>query len=350
MRRILLALVLCGCSSSTEEAPVADSAGIDDTAITDSSTSEVEADSSPATDTFVDGAEAAADAMPTSKRGFPEIAPWVSFYGTAAEMGALGKVADTFRVINIDVDPDGANFTKPQIATLRAGGKNRVISYMNVGSCENYRSYWDTVPTGFVSCKANTKAQRGAYDGYPDETWMDVGDADYQKLIVEHVAPRLMGMGVDGFFLDNLEIVEHGTSTSNGPCNAACAQGGLDLVRMLREKFPDALIVMQNATSDVTRKGKTGGLDFPSLLDGISHEEVYAPTFDSSSEAELTAWKGMGLAPGGRKFFIGTEDYVGNCTASAKAQSAYDKSRAKGFSPYATDESAGQKVVCYWPF
>lgn len=287
---------------------------------------------------------------PISSRGFPERAPWVSFYGTASEMGDLAKVAATFRVINVDVDPDGGNFTDAQIATLRAGGKNRVISYLNLGSCETYRAYWSSAPSGFVSCKANVAAHRGAYDGYPDETWMDVGNADYQRLIVDHVAARLAARGVDGFFLDNLEIVEHGTATTNGPCDAKCAQGGLDLVRRLRERFPGLLIVMQNATSDVTRLGKTGGVDFPSLLDGISHEEVYAPAFDADAENELRAWRDMKLAPGGRPFFIATEDYVGSCAATTKAKAAYDKSRANGFSPYATDESGGQKVVCYWPF
>jgi hypothetical protein len=28
----------------------------------------------------------------------------------------------------------------------------------------------------------------------------------------------------------------------------------------------------------------------------------------------------------------------------------YTKSRAHGFSPYATDQSAGQMIICYWPF
>jgi cysteinyl-tRNA synthetase len=284
-------------------------------------------------------------------RGFPQLAPWVSFYGTAAEMGDLAQAAATFRILNIDADPGGGgNFTPSQIATLRSGGQNRVISYLNLGSCETFRTYWTTAPSPLVSCNANSAAKIGPYDGYPDETWMNVGNADYQQLILEHVAPRLVAQGVDGFFLDNLEIVEHGTATTNGPCDAACAQGGLDLVRKLREKFPDLLIVMQNATSDVTRTGTTGGLAFPSLLDGISHEEVYAPAYDTQAEQELLAWKSLQLLPGGRPFFIGTEDYVGSCTATAAAMTAYTQSRSNGFSPYATDASGMQKVVCYWGF
>jgi cysteinyl-tRNA synthetase len=266
-------------------------------------------------------------------------------------MGDLNKVASTFRVINIDADPGGGgNFTTAEIATLKAGGQNRVISYLNIGACESYRTYWSTAPAPLVSCNANTAAKIGPYAGYPDETWMNLGNADYQRLMVEHVAQRLAQMGVDGFFLDNLEIVEHGTATSNGPCDAACSQGGLDLVRKLRERFPDHLIVMQNATSAVTRLGKTNGIAYPSLLDGISHEEVYAPNPDTTAESELIAWNALALHPGGRSFFVGTEDYVGSCTNTAGAMSAYVKSRARGFSPYATDASSMQKVVCYWGF
>jgi cysteinyl-tRNA synthetase len=262
-------------------------------------------------------------------------------------MGDLTMAATTFRILNVDADPDLRNFTDAQLTTLRAGGSNRVLSYLDVGSCEHFRSYWTNAP-GFVSCGANTAAQIGPYSGYPDETWMNLEDGDYQALVVGFVAARLAARGVDGFFLDNLEIVEHGTSTSDGPCDAACAQGGLDLVRKLREAFPDKLIVMQNATSDVTRTGTTGGVAFPSLIDGVSHEEVYVPSYDSTAESELLAWRGLGLAPGGKPFWIATEDYVGNCMQTAAAAGAYARSRAKGFSPYASDSSRGQKVVCYW--
>jgi cysteinyl-tRNA synthetase len=262
----------------------------------------------------------------------------------------LARLASTFRVINLDADPDAANITPDEIEALKAGGKNRVISYLDVGSCESYRSYWDSVPAGFTSCHDNVAAQLGPYDGYPDETWMNPANPEYQRLIVEHVAPRLAARGVDGFFLDNLEIVTHGTDTTNGPCDADCAQGGLDLVRQLREAFPQMLIVMQNGTSDVTRLGTTGGLDYPSLLDGISHEEVFAPTPDPGAEAELLAWKKLGLTPGGRPFFLGIEDYVDSCSATDLAKKAYNQGIADGFSPCESDASASMQSVCFWPW
>ena len=90
-------------------------------------------------------------------------------------------------------------------------------------------------------------------------------------------------------------------------------------------------------------RGRTGGLDFPTLLDGISHEEVYAPGVDDQAQAELLAWAGLGLRPNGHAFWIATEDYVGGCGARSAARTAYENSRAHGFSPYATNRSGGSE-------
>lgn len=285
----------------------------------------------------------------SSGPGFPVASPWMTFYGAATSLD-LNRAASTYRIMDIDLDPGTGNFTAANVATLKNNGQNKVLSYLNLGSCEHWRDYWNNVPSGFVSCGANTAAQAGAYQGYADETWMNVGNADYQNLILNYVAPRLVAQGADGFYLDNLEIVEHGTSTTNGPCDAACSQGGLDLVRKLRQKYPNLLIVMQNATSDVTRLGTTGGVPFANLLDGVAHEEVYMPSYDQSAEQQLLSWKSMNLAPGGHPFWIATVDYVGSCTNTTDASSAYNSSRSNGFSPYVSDASAGQGTVCYWGF
>lgn len=269
--------------------------------------------------------------------------PWVSFYGSASDMGPLDAVANAFRLINVDADPDQGNFEPEQLSTLRNGGKNRVISYLDIGSCETFRTYWDRAPAGLVPCGANVTAQLGPYAGYNDEVWMNPADPEYQRLILEHVSARLAAQGVDGFFLDNLEVVEH------PDCDAACRQGGLELVRKLRERYPDKLIIMQNATSDVTRLGTTGGVPFPSLLDGISHEEVYAPSYSARAEQELMAWQALGPSRG-HPLWIATEDYVGSCDNSNAAAEVYRQSRQRGFSPYATDASAGQQRVCFWRF
>jgi cysteinyl-tRNA synthetase len=282
-----------------------------------------------------------------SGRGCPVGSPWVSFYGPGGS--AVAQVAATFRIINIDADPDGGNFSDADLTALENSGQNRVISYMNVGSCENFRSYWSTDPPGHKSC-VSSGALTTPYGGYPDEKWANLSNVAYQDLIVNYVAARLAALPIDGFFLDNMEVVEHGAGATEGPCDAACAQGGLDLVWQLRQKFPKMLIVMQNASSDITRLGQTHGVAYPSLLDGLSHEEVYSNGGDPTSLSEMKAWQAMGLVSGGHPFWLAVEEYVGACSAADKpaANAVYAMAMADGFNAYVTDASAMQTAPCFW--
>jgi cysteinyl-tRNA synthetase len=296
-----------------------------------------------------DEAGAGADAGAAGGRGLRVAWPWVSWYGASGGAAALTEVAATFRVINIDADPAGGNFGDEEIATLRAGGQNIVLSYLNLGSCENYRSYFAQSPPGHASCQASG-ALTTPYAGYADEMWADLSNEAYQDLMVNYVAARLVARGVDGFYLDNLEVVEHGSGATNGPCNGACSQGGLDLVWKLRQKFPDKLIVMQNASSDVTRRGMTHGVPFPSILDGVSHEEVYGNGGDSQALAQMKAWRDMHLVVNGQPFWLAVEDYVGACSSAQKpaADAIYARGKADGFHTYVTDESGSQTAPCFW--
>jgi len=296
----------------------------------------------------VDLALPAAPVNPGPGRGFTTLAPWVTYYGesTAANLATL---ASTFRVINIDADPAGS-FTPAQVTQLKNKGANRVLSYLNIGSCESFRTYWKSVPTGFESCGANTAAQLGKYDGYSNEVWMNPANTAYQNLILNYVAPRLVAQGVDGLFLDNMELVSHGTATTNGPCNAACSQGGLNLVGLLRQKYPKLLMVMNNANGSSTLNGSANGTPFANLLDGVVGESVYLPSYDGESEQALENWTGRKLKPGGLSFFIGTLDYVTACSqANANTvRTDYTRSRSLGFSPYVATSSL--QAVCYWGF
>jgi cysteinyl-tRNA synthetase len=338
----------CG-SSASDAPPVGAGAG------TDAGPGDVLADGGGGDGGGGDATPASGDGGPpmaTSNRGFPDTGPWVSFYGPV-QAADVTRLASTFRIMNLEVDPDSANVTKAQLTQLRAGGpagRNRVISYLNLGSCETYRSYYATAPAGFASCVSSGALTTVYSPEYPDEKWANLSNAAYRKLMVEYVAQRLWDQGIDGFFLDNLEVVEHGAGAASGPCDAACAQGGLDLVWELRQRFPEALIVMQNATSDVTRTGTTHGAAYPSLLDGISHEEVYTAGADPGSRTEMLAWKAMSLTVNGRPFWLAAEDYVGACnTASKPAATAIEaKAKADGLSSYVTDASGAQNAPCFW--
>jgi cysteinyl-tRNA synthetase len=279
-------------------------------------------------------------------RNLPANPAWVADYGTASQTD-VAQLASTYSVIVIDADPGSGspNFTPAQIAALKAHGA-KVLSYLNVGACETWRTYWSTVPAGFVSCGANVAAQLGPYSGYP-EYWMNVGNAAYQNLIVNYVAPRLAATGVDGFMLDNFEIVGHGANAAQGPCDAACAQGGLDLVAQLRNAFPNAVLVA-NQPPVAAIGGQSGGISFPMLIDGVLAESVFLPSVSSSLTQLLSAWSGTEAALARSAFFTGTLDYVSSCSDTATAQTDWNTSQQAGFSPSVATRALN--VVCWWPF
>ncbi|WP_277188722.1 endo alpha-1,4 polygalactosaminidase [Caballeronia sp. BR00000012568055] len=281
-----------------------------------------------------------------SARALPQSPLWTVYYGRASNID-VAKVASTFKLIVIDSDPGNGspNFNNAQIAALKAGGA-KVLSYLDFGACEKARTYWNTVPTGFVSCNANTSARISWYSGY-QETWMNPADPDYQNLILNYIAPRLVATGVDGFMLDNFEIVGHGANSSTAPCDAVCAQGGLDLVKKLRDKYPNLSIVL-NAAPTSTIGGTTGGVSFPTLVDGVLSEQVYLPTANAYDLNLLKQWQSTEQNLGNSSFFIGALDYTSSCTATSTAQSAWNLSVQAGFAPMIATTALDS--ICWWSF
>jgi cysteinyl-tRNA synthetase len=275
-------------------------------------------------------------------RGFSEAGPWLAYYGQANDLGDLDAIAKTYRLFVIQA----TSFDALQIAKLQAGGRNRVLTYLDLGSVEHSASWWNDAPTGFLPAGQAKAAQIGPYGGYPDETWMNPANTDWRHLLVDYIAPKQLAAGADGFFFDNLELLEHGSVQTDGPCDAACASAGFDMVYALRQKFPQALFVMNNATSETVRTATLHGVTFPTLLDGVVHEGAFTeatPTTLASAAiyhvapnaeilAQLDAWKSL--------------DLVNACSNSTDARRVETLARARGYSPAISDKSAGLHVVC----
>lgn len=266
---------------------------------------------------------------------------WAFFYAPAATIN-VAAVSKKLSMLFVDVDPTFARFDPADVRTFKVEPGNLVLSYLDVGSCESYRSWWTTAPADLVPCGQNTAAQIGSYIGYPDEVWMNPANEDYQRLVVEHVAQLLADQGVDGFYLDNLDLVDHGVNRPDGPCDEACVQGLFDLLGRLRARFPRARIIANNASSPRLLTGRTSaGVRVATLLDGITREGTFVPDFNAAALDELRAWRDAGLTPGGRRFFVGTIDYVGTCSAVDTAREVYKRSGDEGLNPYCTADVSG---------
>ena len=90
---------------------------------------------------------------------------------------------------------DAQYFSREEIASFRSRG-HRVFTYINVGSLENFRDYYDEYQD----------LSLGAYEHWDEEVWVDVSQQRWQDLILKRIVPELLEKDVDGFFADNCDV------------------------------------------------------------------------------------------------------------------------------------------------
>lgn len=90
---------------------------------------------------------------------------------------------------------DAQYFEGSDIAKLKETGTQKVYSYLNVGSLENFRDY-------YFLYENLTLAD---YENQPGERWINVADPAWGGFI-DQLADELLEKGVDGFFIDNCDV------------------------------------------------------------------------------------------------------------------------------------------------
>ena len=102
---------------------------------------------------------------------------------------------------------DAQNISKKSIRKLRKTG-HTVYSYINLGSVENYRDYY----------KDYEDVTLDVYENWEDERWVDVSKKKWQDFISGTLAKKLVNKGIDGFFVDNVDVyyMYHNDGIFNG--------------------------------------------------------------------------------------------------------------------------------------
>jgi cysteinyl-tRNA synthetase, unknown class len=179
--------------------------------------------------------------------------PWVSYYGS-------GRLADlgTFGVVDIDVERGAGNYTAADVARLQDQGA-LVVTYLNVGAAETFRAYWPRVRRFSIE----------PYEGYPGEHWMEVERPAYRRVLLDEVVPQLVEAGVDGFYLDNLDIVQEPFAT------AETVRGVVAFVSALRSAYPDLIMVAQNGL-EILGERDANGVPVHRLVDAEAKEDPSA--------------------------------------------------------------------------
>ena len=107
---------------------------------------------------------------------------------------------DRYKTIVID----GQLFSREQINQLKSSG-HIVYSYINVGALENYRDYYSDYE----------KYTLDVYENWEDERWVDVSSPEWKDFIINDLAAELYEKGIDGLFVDNLDVYYHYKSEEN---------------------------------------------------------------------------------------------------------------------------------------
>lgn len=90
---------------------------------------------------------------------------------------------------------DAQYYSADEISGFRDKG-HTVYSYINVGSLEKFRDYYDE----FKDLKL------GRYKHWKEEAWIDVSDNRWQDFVINELSAGLLDKGIDGFFADNCDV------------------------------------------------------------------------------------------------------------------------------------------------
>lgn len=120
---------------------------------------------------------------------------WKSLYGGYGVF--LNEETDWNLVRDYGVIVVDAQFLSAEdIKKLREQGNEFILSYINVGSLEEFRPYYEEF----------ADLALGEYEHWEDEQWVDAGSEKWQAFILETLAPELLAKGIDGFFVDNCDV------------------------------------------------------------------------------------------------------------------------------------------------
>ena len=154
-----------------------------------------------------------------------------------------------YKLVVIDLQ----EFSKKDVDKLHSKGI-KVYSYLNVGSVEEYRSYF----------KKYKKIYLGTYKNWEDERWVDVSNKKFQNFIINELEPLLRSKGADGYFIDNCDVYANYKKDKiyNG------------LKTILSSIHSKGLPMLINGGDTFVSKAINDG-SYNSLFDGVNQEEVF---------------------------------------------------------------------------
>ena len=179
------------------------------------------------------------------------------FLGIDSSSFSITKFED-YDIIVVDVQELSAQ----QLAQLHLAG-HTVYSYLNIGSVEKSRDYFERFQEYFM----------GSYDNWPDEVWVDVTQEEWQKFVSEELLDRILDKDpeIDGLFLDNFDVYSRISDMENEDMTQDAYDALTAILETYQEEELPVLINGADLFVDrLIREGETG------LIRGVNQETVFS--------------------------------------------------------------------------
>ncbi len=163
---------------------------------------------------------------------------------------------DIARTLDYDtIVIDAQYFSPEQIASLHQSG-HTVYSYINIGSVEDFRPYYNDYAAYTIA----------DYENWEGERWVDVSKDVWKDFILKKLAPEILAKGIDGLFVDNADIyyIKETKEIFNGVA---------DILKGLQSM--DTYVSINGGDTFVMEYIEKGGR-FSDIADAVNQETVFS--------------------------------------------------------------------------
>ena len=216
-----------------------------------------------------------------------------------------------YKLVVIDLQ----EYSKEDVDKLHENGI-KVYSYLNIGSVEKYRNYYNKFKDYYL----------GTYENWEDEKWVDVSKKPFQDYIINELEPSLRNKGADGYFIDNCDVYANFKKEKiyNG------------LKTILSSVHSHNLPILINGGDEFVSKAINEGT-YNNLFDGVNQEEVFTlinfdnHTYRNQTSSETKYYKNYLKTVKSKNLMVYLLEY-GASNSKEKEIAEYCKSN--GFSYY----------------
>ena len=173
------------------------------------------------------------------------ISSWAVFYGSK-----LPTNAPTYDLYIF------SNTSHPDLQNLKSSGK-KVVGYLNIGEIRQEDSLFGRARRDSLLIDKN--------QNWPGSFRIKIGSNKWHKLIIDEMLPEILSRGFEGVFLDTVDTAEYLEEEKK---LSGQVSGAVELIKKIRNKFPNLIIILNNGLFLTDRVGST--------IDALVVEDVYS--------------------------------------------------------------------------